>query len=274
MPSALLSKDRRRIVKFALARRWPMIAGQGEVAEESALLSYGADRSALHRRAAYYVDQILKGAKPGNLPIEQPTKFELVVNLRTAKALGLTLSQPFLLRAQGDRVSQRREFLVLGGAWLSLLVAPLASLAQQQGKVWRVGFLSQNTRPASLADGPAPGAFLRGMRELGYVEGKNLAIEWRFADNKPERLPDLAADLVNLKVDLIVTVGMLPSLAPQKATTTIPVVMMGISDPVGRGLIKSPARPGGTSPGSRPSLVTSVPSSSNCCSTWSPSSHA
>jgi putative ABC transport system substrate-binding protein len=83
------------------------------------------------------------------------------------------------------------------------------------------------------------------MRELGYVEGKNLAIEGRFADNQPERLPELAAELVKLKLDVIVTTGMLPALAAQKATTTIPIVMIGNSDPVGSGLIKSLARPGG-----------------------------
>ena len=98
----LLLVERRRIVKLALARRWPIIAWQGECAEEGALLAYGVEQSANYRRAAYYVDRILKGAKPGDLPIEQPTKFELVVNLKTAKALGLTIPQPFLMRA--DRV--------------------------------------------------------------------------------------------------------------------------------------------------------------------------
>ena len=94
--------ERRRILKLALARRWPVIASQREWADDGALLTYGADSSTLYRRAAYYVDRILKGAKPGDLPIEQPTKFELVVNLKTAKTLGLTISQSLLFRA--DRV--------------------------------------------------------------------------------------------------------------------------------------------------------------------------
>ena len=102
LSSNWFSSERQRIVKLALARRWPIIASASEFPEAGALLSYGADSWATYRRAAYYVDKILKGAKPGDLPIEQPTKFELVVNLKTAKALGLTIPQPFLMRV--DRV--------------------------------------------------------------------------------------------------------------------------------------------------------------------------
>jgi putative ABC transport system substrate-binding protein len=94
--------ERQRIVKLALAQRWALIAGQNEFAEDGALLAYGVDRLANARRAAYYVDRILKGAKPGDLPIEQPTRFELVINLKTAKAIGLRISQDLLFRA--DRV--------------------------------------------------------------------------------------------------------------------------------------------------------------------------
>ncbi len=118
------------------------------------------------------------------------------------------------------------------------------SFAQQQGKVWRVGFLTPSSRPASL-DSDAIGGFPRGMRDLGYVEGKNLVIEWRFADNKPERLSALAAELVQLNVDVLVTVSTPAALAAQKATTTIPIVIFGVADPVGAGLVKSLARPGG-----------------------------
>jgi len=102
LSGAVLAVERRRIVESALAHSWPMIAGNPEFAEEGALLSYGPDSAALYRRAAHYVDQILKGAKPGDLPIEQPTKFDLVVNVKTAKALGITIPSSILLRA--DRV--------------------------------------------------------------------------------------------------------------------------------------------------------------------------
>ena len=101
-PGQAVLVGRRRIAKFALAQRWPVIAEQREHAEEGALVTYGVDQSASYRRAAYYVDKILKGTKAGDLPIEQATKFELVVNMKTAKALGLTIPQPFLMRV--DRV--------------------------------------------------------------------------------------------------------------------------------------------------------------------------
>jgi putative ABC transport system substrate-binding protein len=122
------------------------------------------------------------------------------------------------------------------------MAGSLRSLAQQQGKVWRVGYLSLGSGSLSAE---FSGAFLTGMRELGYVEGKNLVVEWRFADGNLERLPDLAADLVRLKVDVIVAVASGAIGAAQKATTTIPIVMATTGDPVGSGFVKSLARPGG-----------------------------
>jgi putative ABC transport system substrate-binding protein len=120
--------------------------------------------------------------------------------------------------------------------------APLAAFAQQKGKVWRVGFLVQ--RKVAILDSDYYGAFPRGMRELGYVEGKNLVIELRSADGKYERLPGLAAELVQLKVDVIVAAGSVSASAAQKATATIPIVIVA-QDPIGSGFVKSLARPGG-----------------------------
>jgi len=99
LASPLFLRDRRRIVRFALAQGWPVIANGFEWAEAGALLNYGADVLANYRRAAYYVDRILKGAKPGDLPFEQPTKFELVVNLKTAAALGIAIPQSVMIQA-------------------------------------------------------------------------------------------------------------------------------------------------------------------------------
>jgi putative ABC transport system substrate-binding protein len=98
---ALLRNERQRIVKLALAQRWPVASGGGW-AEAGALLSYGADTLANYRRAAYFVDRILKGTKPGDLPIEQPTRFELVINIKTARALKLEIPRDLAVRA--DRV--------------------------------------------------------------------------------------------------------------------------------------------------------------------------
>jgi ABC-type uncharacterized transport system substrate-binding protein len=135
-----------------------------------------------------------------------------------------------------------RRDTVLALVALSAAAGPRSALAQQSGKVWRVGFLALN--PASV-NSQNTDAFLKGMRELDYVEGKNLVVEWRFADGKPERLPALAADLVQLKVDVIVAVASASIGAAQKATTTIPIVMATAGDPVGSGFVKSLARPGG-----------------------------
>ena len=140
------------------------------------------------------------------------------------------------------RRSTRRKLLIALGA--SALTAPFGSFAQQQGKVWRVGFLS--ARHVDFVDSDYYyGPFRQGLRELGYVEGKNLVIEWRSAESKYERLPGLAAELANLKVDVIVTSGDRGIGAAQKATTTIPIVMGGGGDPVKAGFVKSLARPAG-----------------------------
>jgi putative tryptophan/tyrosine transport system substrate-binding protein len=114
--------------------------------------------------------------------------------------------------------------------------------AQQAGKIARIGFLDNSTASgiAVLLE-----AFRQEMRKLGWIEGKNIAIEYRFSELKAERLPELAADLVRLNVDLIVTTGEPPALAAKRATTNIPIVMANAADPVGSGFVASLARPGG-----------------------------
>ena len=125
---------------------------------------------------------------------------------------------------------------------LGLLVAPLAAPAQQPAKVFRLGWLSQSLP----TDAPAVReAFLRRLGEFGYAEGRNLVFVGRWAEGRAERLPALAADLVQAKVDVIVTVGAPTTLAAAKVTTTIPGVMVGVGSPVERGLVASLARPGG-----------------------------
>src|SRR5215468_10991532 len=126
---------------------------------------------------------------------------------------------------------------------LSLTLAPLVAGAQQAGKVPRIGFLgvsSPSDRPPLLE------AFRQRLRELGWVEGQNIVIDYRYAQDRVDRLPDLAAELVRLKVDLIVaSAGTQAAMAAKNATETIPIVMIYVRDPVGTGLIASLARPGG-----------------------------
>jgi putative ABC transport system substrate-binding protein len=132
---------------------------------------------------------------------------------------------------------------VIGLALGALIFALCGSVdAQQPGKVPRMGFLDNSTAAGSavLVD-----AFRQEMRKLGWIEGKNITIEYRFAEQKNERLPELAADLVRLKVDLIVVTGSPQTFAAKKATTTIPIVMAAVGDPVGSGFVGSLARPGG-----------------------------
>ena len=114
--------------------------------------------------------------------------------------------------------------------------------AQQAGKIFRIGFLDGGTAAGSAV---LVKAFLQELSKLGWIEGKNITIEFRFAEQKAERLPELATELVRLKVDLIVVSGNTTALAAKNATTTIPIVMTTAADPVGAGLVASLARPGG-----------------------------
>src|SRR5437867_4818143 len=125
----------------------------------------------------------------------------------------------------------------------SLLLAPCSAVdAQQAGKIFRIGFLDSGTASGSavLVD-----AFRQEMNKVGWIEGRNFTIEHRFGEQKSERLPELAAELVRLKVDLIVVIATPSALAAKNATTAIPIVMASGGDPVGAGLVASLARPGG-----------------------------
>jgi putative ABC transport system substrate-binding protein len=128
-------------------------------------------------------------------------------------------------------------------AFCSMLLAlPFPARAQQPAKIPRIGYLSNS--PLS-ANAEYIEAFRQGLRELGYVEGKNIIIEYRSAEGKLDRLPALAAELVRLKVDIIVTPGPIPTRAAKEATNTIPIVFSQIGDPVGSGFVDSLAHPGG-----------------------------
>ena len=147
----------------------------------------------------------------------------------------------------------RRAFVTGLGAVLAM---PLAAEAQQAGKVGRVGYLLGATREQTSH---LVKAFEDGLRDLGYVPGRNVVIEYRFADGKVERLPQLAQDLVRLKVDVIVTGSNQHVIAAKQATTTIPIVMVYVRDPVGAGLVASVSRPRGNVTGLSQDVGAEIP---------------
>jgi putative ABC transport system substrate-binding protein len=140
----------------------------------------------------------------------------------------------------GAELNNRRKLVIALGA--NALVLPFASFAQQQGKLWRMGFLEEIEQSYYVQ---RIDAFKDGLREFGYTEGKNYAIERRSANNDYALLPALAMELLALKVDLLVTTGSPSAVAAHNATRDIPILTVTISDPVGSGLAASLPRPGG-----------------------------
>ena len=144
-------------------------------------------------------------------------------------------------------ISRRRLVIALGAG---ALASPFGSFAQQPEKVWRVGFLSARSGPDKQIE-----AFQEQMKALGYVEGRNLSVVYRWAAGKEDRLREMAAELAQLKVDVLVASGTASVAAAKRATGSVPIVMSAVPDPVGNGLVASLARPGGN--------VTGVSSLSN-----------
>jgi putative ABC transport system substrate-binding protein len=171
---------------------------------------------------------------------------------------------------------RRREFItLLGGA----VTWPLAARAQQMGKVPHLGILNPGT-----TDPPATVGFYKGLRELGYTEGQNIAIERRYADWKFDQFGKLAAELVQINVDVIVVMSTSPARAAKEATSTIPIVVASMADPVGDELVASLARPGGNITGTTflgPELTAkrmgllkeAIPTISRVAALWHPSAY-
>src|SRR5215468_11878230 len=136
------------------------------------------------------------------------------------------------------RLQRRRFITLLGGAaaW------PLAARAQHRGKIPRVGFMGNST---AALEANLIGPFREGLREHGYEEGRNVEIVFRWAEGRYERFPALVAELIAANVDVIVTAGTPAALAVKQATSTVPVVMVAVGDPVGTGIVPNLARPGG-----------------------------
>jgi putative ABC transport system substrate-binding protein len=193
-------------------------------------------RPSIREAAAY--DKILMGARAGNLPIEQPTSFELVIKSEPAKGLPIAVAP----RRRGDPMTTRRAILRMVGAGV-LIPRSNPARGQQRAKIPRIGVLHFWSRGEFSTRAIA--MFRRRLSELGYVEGKTIVIDERYADGNAQRLSELARELAASKVDVIVAPAVAASSAARQATSMIPIVMVHAGNPVGAGLIASLARPGG-----------------------------
>jgi putative tryptophan/tyrosine transport system substrate-binding protein len=234
LPNPTVTAHRQRLLDIVARSRLPAMYPDSRFTEEGGLMSYGPSHPDLYRRAAFYVDKILKGAKPADLPVEQPTKFELIVNLTTAKTLGLTIPPKVLTWA--DKVISN------GGQMPEKTLATKSSTdAQRSAKIHRIGILA----PGKFGRFMPADALRQELRNLGYVEGQNIAYEYRWADGNEDRLPALAAELLRMKVEIIVATSALAARAAQRLTQMTPIIASATSDPIGMGLVKSLGQPGG-----------------------------
>ena len=232
---------RELIITLAARHRLPAIYNSRFWTAADGLMSYGPDFLDQFRRAAGYVDRILRGEKPADLPVQAPTKYELVINLKTAKALGLDVPDKLLAtRRRGDRMRRREFITLLGGA--AAAGRSRRGAQQPAGKLPTIGFLGSGSASAGH---PWATAFVQRLRELGWIEGRTVAIEYRWADGRIERVADIAADFVRLNVAVIVTYSNTAAGATKRAVADIPIVFAAAGDPVGTGLVASLARPGG-----------------------------
>jgi putative tryptophan/tyrosine transport system substrate-binding protein len=231
LPNPIVSAHRKRVLNLAAKNRMPTMYPESRFTDAGGLMSYGPNLPNLYRRAAFYVDKILKGAKPADLPVEQPTKFELVINLKTAKTLGLTISSKMLMWA--DRV------IGDGGQMPEKSVTTTySSEGQRSAQIRRIGVLMAGSGNPDLE------VFRQKLGELGWIDGQNIAFEYRGADGNDERFPALAAELLRLNVDIIVANSTRGARAAQQLTKTTPIVTTAIPGPLESGLVDSLHRPG------------------------------
>jgi len=226
----------------AIALRHGMLSAfDFPINEAGGLMSYGPVFGDLMQHSAGHIDRILKGTPAGELPIIQPTRFQLIVNIRTARAMGITVPRSLLLRA--DRVIEmnRRELLRTLAATALVNVTDRAH-SQPVAPVRRIALLDDGDREGRAHVWKS---FHQRLEELGFAEGRNLTVERRWADNVQERLPQLAESLLAAKPELVVTNSTSTTRAMMKLTSAIPIVFTNVGNPIGSGLVASLARPGG-----------------------------
>ena len=235
-------EHRQLIADLATSAKLPSLFGWRENVEAGGLLSYGNDAADMYRHAAGYVDRILRGARPGEMPIQQPTRFELVVNLGPRERLVSRCRPRSRPRRRGDRMRRRQIMATIAGAAFAHPAVTRAQPASRSRAPARVGVLWSGSADANKE---LSARFRARLRDLGYLEGRTLELHERFADGRLEHLPALARELVDLKADVIVAFPLAAAVAARQATSTIPIVMVYAGNPVGAGLIQNLARPGG-----------------------------
>jgi ABC-type uncharacterized transport system substrate-binding protein len=226
------------IASQAMDGRIPAVYAFPRFAHEGGLISYGIDLVEQLGKSAVYVDRILKGEKPGELPVQAPTRYTMTINLKTAKAFGLTIASGLIASADGGDRMRRREFIAALG---SVAAWPLAARAQQRERVRHIGIL-MNADDPDLRSQHA--AFLQFLKELGWIDGRNVQIDTRWSKG-PADIRRYAMELAARAPDVIVVIGTAGMSPMLEATRTVPIVFANVADPVGAGFVRNMAHPGG-----------------------------
>ena len=231
-----------QVVALAARHAIPTIYELRDYVEAGGLISYAASFTGAYRQAGIYAGRILKGAKPSELPVLQPTKFELVDQSQDRQgARPRSAADAARPRRRGDRMKRREFITLLGGAAAAW---PLAARAQQGQRMRRIGVLMGLVASDPEAQSRVA-AFEHGLRELGWVKGRNLWIEYRWAGGGENELRNHAAELLAMAPDLILANSTPVTAALREQSQVVPIVFTQVTDPVGQGLVPNLAHPGG-----------------------------